>query len=180
MRPLFFADPTDRALRREDRAFLLGRDVIVTPEVEGIDTDPPPRPKGIWRPVLVIDEDNTAPLPALDLRGGAILPIGPIMQHTAERPFDALTLVVGLDESGHARGVLYEDDGDGFAYREGRFRITRFDAKATRGTVEVTATVVDGWFTPKWHKVRVIVLDEDGEAVGDETGPLPMRVDIGG
>ena len=102
------------------------------------------------------------------------------MQHTAERPFDALTLVVGLDESGHARGVLYEDDGDGFAYREGRFRITRFDAKATRGTVEVTATVVDGWFTPKWHKVRVIVLDEDGEAVGDETGPLPMRVDIGG
>ena len=180
VRPLFFADPTDRALRREDRAFLLGRDLMVTPEVEGIDVDPPPRPKGIWRPLLVIDEDNTAPLPALDIRGGTILPVGPIMQHTSERVLDDLTLVISLDETGHASGTLYEDDGDGFAYRDGRYRVSRFDARRVRGHVEVTATALDGWFTPRWLKVRVLVLDEEGEAVGDASGPLPMQVDVGG
>ncbi len=180
VRPLFFADPSDRALRREDRAFLLGADIMVTPDVENIEFDPPPRPKGIWRPLLVIDEDSSAALPMLDIRGGAIVPIGPVMQHTGERELDELMLIVSLDEVGAGTGMLYEDDGDGFAYREGRYRLTRFDAKRVRGTVKVNATAVDGHFTPRWDRVRVIVLDEEGEAVGDTTGPLPMQVDVGG
>ena len=40
-------------------------------------------------------------LPLLFLKGGAIVPIGPVVQHVGEaKPTDTITLLVALDESG--------------------------------------------------------------------------------
>jgi alpha-glucosidase len=51
------------------------------------------------------------------VRAGAILPHGPLMQHTGERPSDPLTLeLYPADEV--TRFVLYEDSGDGFDHRD--------------------------------------------------------------
>jgi alpha-glucosidase (family GH31 glycosyl hydrolase) len=53
----------------------------------------------------------------LYVRGGAILPMGPVKQYTSE-PSDApLTLVVYPGTDGTF--TLYEDDGVSFAYRQG-------------------------------------------------------------
>ena len=52
-----------------------------------------------------------APLERLPLlvRAGAILPLGPIVQHTGERPLDELTLQIY--PRGRSGFGLYEDDG---------------------------------------------------------------------
>ena len=52
-----------------------------------------------------------APLDRLPLlvRAGAILPLGPVVQHTGERPLDELTLQIYPE--GASRFELYEDDG---------------------------------------------------------------------
>jgi alpha-glucosidase len=47
------------------------------------------------------------------------------MQHTGEKPLDPLTLVVSLDQDGSADGWLYEDEGDGFANKYDRYKITK-------------------------------------------------------
>jgi alpha-glucosidase len=51
------------------------------------------------------------------------------MQHSGEKALDPLTLVVSLDQDGSADGWLYEDEGDGFANKYGRYKITTFSAK---------------------------------------------------
>lgn len=41
-------------------------------------------------------------LPALYLKGGSILPVGPVHQHLGEAdPSDDLTLIMALDENGN-------------------------------------------------------------------------------
>jgi alpha-glucosidase len=73
----------------------------------------------------------SAPLDHLPLfvRGGAVLPLGPVIQHTDE-PFDSLDLVVfrGTGES-----TLYEDDGISMKHGEGSFRRTLFSQKVEDG-----------------------------------------------
>ena len=54
----------------------------------------------------------------MKLRGGAILPLGRVVQSTTEALLDPLTLMVSLDAEGRAEGVLYEDGGEGSAHRE--------------------------------------------------------------
>jgi alpha-glucosidase len=65
-------------------------------------------------------------MPPLWVRGGAILALGPVVQWSDERPVDPLTLHVYPDESGHAAGELYEDDGTSYAYERGVWRWTRY------------------------------------------------------
>lgn len=60
-----------------------------------------------------------APLEALPLhvRAGAIIPVGPELQYTAEKPADPITLWVYAGADGAF--TLYEDDGQTYAYEQG-------------------------------------------------------------
>ena len=104
MQPVFFADPKDPDLRGEDQAFLFGPDLLVVPRW----AESPKLPKGIWRDVSLLDgtSEQDGYQPALKIRGGAILPLGKVVQNTSENSFDPLTLLVCLDEKGQARGSL--------------------------------------------------------------------------
>jgi hypothetical protein len=62
-----------------------------------------------------------------------------VTQHTGEKPLDPLTLVVSLDQDGSADGWLYEDEGDGFANKYGRYKITTFAAKRINRTIVLNA-----------------------------------------
>jgi alpha-glucosidase len=116
MQPVFFADPKDPDLRAEDRAFLFGPDLLVIPRW----ADHPRLPKGIWRDVSLFDEkrESDGYQPVVKIRGGAIVPLGKVIQNTSEESLDPLTLLVCLDGSGQASGELYEDAGDGFGYQK--------------------------------------------------------------
>jgi len=166
-RPTFFADPTDPALRSEDDSFLLGAGLLVvsdpTPKLERA----PVMPKGIWAPLnldTVIKGDSTdRNLPHLFVRGGSIIPAGPVEPYVGAKPLKTLTLYIALDENHQASGVLYEDDGDGWGYRDGEYRLTRFTAIGDNaGLVRVTSEIIGGdWTTPD-RDVSINLIKPDG------------------
>ncbi|MBM4132116.1 DUF5110 domain-containing protein, partial [bacterium] len=152
-RPLFFADPTDPALRDVDDAFLLGDDLLVVADVKpGPRAAPaplPPLPRGRWREISLVPGDQADPdLPRLFLREGAALPLGPLAQWSDERPLDEIELLVNPDAAGRAVGTLYEDAGDGLGYQTGGYRLTRFSFDGGKAA----SSVVEGdWAAGAWR-----------------------------
>jgi alpha-glucosidase len=180
-RPVFFADPTDPALRDEDHAFLLGSDVLVEPIMTEDDSHSFARPKGIWRPFDLPGEDAelTAGLPQLYARGGAIVPAGRVVQNTTEPLLSPLNLVVSLGADGNAVGALYEDGGDGFEYRSGDYLLTTFGARRTGDTVQVSIVEQEGNRPRPGRDVVVTVLADEGvfEASGKEIDGVTIPLD---
>jgi alpha-glucosidase len=144
-RPLFFADPKDPALRSEDDAFLLGGDMMVVGRVTPLRDRVPSLPKTSWLSVSVVDGDDAdADLPGLYIRRGSVVALGPIIDSTAARSSDPLTLLVALDDAGKAMGTLYEDAGDGLGYQKGDYLLTRFEATKEGGQVKVRTLGTEG------------------------------------
>jgi len=150
VRPLFFVDPADPDLRAEDDSFLLGDDLLVACNTRPGEKPVPVLPAGNWVQVSLVDGDLDDPdLPDLYLREGAILPLGPIMQWSDEKPLDELELMVNPGPDGRAVGYLYEDDGDGYGYREGAYRVTEFVVAGPGESVE-TKVVEGDWEPGEW------------------------------
>ena len=164
MRPLFFADPSDPALRREERAFLLGSDLLVQPAW----ANDMRKPKGSWYPLSLVAGDVDDPLQAhLFIRSGAILPVGRVIQHTGERSDTPLSLLVCFDAQGHAEGQLYEDAGEGFGYRAGDYRLATYHAtRRPDGTVDVKVTAEGRRMVPNDRPVHIRVIDSSGQIRG--------------
>ncbi len=162
MRPVFFADPADLSLRMEDQAFLLGSDVMITPQWAA----DPRLPQGIWRPVSIVDEAAEADgfQCSVKIRGGAIVPLGPVIQTTEQiTPDLPLTLLVVLDEQGRAAGTLYEDDGDGDGFQSGQFCLSAFAARRQPdGSVLVRCTGQEGKLARSKRLAAVTLIDADG------------------
>jgi len=75
-------------------------------------------------------------------RAGGILPLGPKMMSSSEKPVDPVELVLFPGESGAIVGApsdfeLYEDDGTSLGYKEGRFARTRYTQRRTSDKIAV-------------------------------------------
>lgn len=140
MRPAFWADFKDLSLRSEQHVFLLGDDLMIVPRFAEKTSA---RPKGDWKPVPFDAEDDGRQA-LVYLRDGAIVPMGKVIQNTAEYTTDTLTLLVNLDENGQASGMLYVDAGDGFGYKKGEYALYRFTAIQENGEVSVKTELVEG------------------------------------
>ncbi|WCJ20544.1 heteroglycan glucosidase 1 [Euphorbia peplus] len=149
--PAFFADPKDPGLRTVENSFLLGTLLVYassTPD-RGTDSLQPTLPKGIW---LRFDFDDSHPdLPILYLQGGSIIPLGPPHQHVGEASLsDDLTLLVALDEYGKAKGIIFEDDGDGYEFTKGGYLLTQYVAELHSSVVTVRVCETEGsWKRPE-------------------------------
>lgn len=176
MSPTFFADPKDPSLRAVDNSFLLGAILVHTSTIpdRGSDQLQHVLPKGIW---LRFDFDDSHPdLPSLYLQGGSIVPLGQPYLHLSEPNLsDVLSLIVALDEHGKAKGVLYEDDGDGYEYSKGGYLLTHYIAELDYSVVTVQVFKEEGsWKRPN-RRLHVQLLlgggakldawGTDGEAV---------------
>ncbi|MBA4028044.1 MAG: alpha-glucosidase [Planctomyces sp.] len=176
-RPTFFADPKDPALRSEDDTFLLGSGLLVAPQLMPDRSRVALMPGGVWRKFDVhpsADERS----PGLYIRGGAIIPTGPIIEWTGQRPLDPLTLYVCLDERGAATGTLYEDAGDGFGYQQGDFLRTTYTATRRGDTVTVAIGSAEGNRQRIDRPLIVRVVTESGvvEGVGRDGQPVTVRL----
>lgn len=168
VRPVFFADPLDPALRSEDDAFLLGGSVLVVPQLVPDGSRVPALPGGKWVKFDFGEAPNIN-LPDLYLRPGSIVPTGPVVMHTGERPLTDVTLLIALDAQGEAKGVLYEDAGDGWGFKKGEYLKTALRARKVEDTVLVSIVATEGNMTRPWgngpRTVKVRVLGAEGTRV---------------
>ncbi len=141
MRPLFFLDESDAALRAESNSYLWGEAFLVAPVTEpGVTEWPVNLPKGVWfdffsgerviggevvkRPV------SLESIPVL-VKAGSFIPMTAPIQRTVDYTSQALTLHYYADASvSSAKGQLFEDDGvtpDSLA--KGQYELLSFNAE---------------------------------------------------
>jgi len=174
-RPLFFADPKNVDLRSRDDAFLLGGDIsvqaITTPDIgQPVVIDGPPN----WTPFRMSAEGRS--IPTLQMRPGAIVPMGPPQEYVGQHPLDNLFLVINLDDNGVASGELYEDAGDGYGYQRGDYLLTKFQA-TTKGTMVDLVATTEGSRKDIKRFVKVFVL-RDGALMSTGVMPYTHRLEI--
>ena len=150
MRPLFMADSKDLNLRSEDRAFLLGGDLMIRPQW----AEHTAMPQQEWQ-CLELEETTDSYQCELRQRPGSVIPLANLAQSTATLRTDSLTLLVCVDGEGKAVGQLYEDEGDGFGYREGRYRQTTIEATLRKKQLQVTLRQTDGQLPAVVRTLRI-------------------------
>ena len=155
MRPVFMADVRDKSLRAEQKAFMLGADLIIIPRWAG-DAN---LPGGDWD-ILPLEDKDDGFQPYLAQRPGSVIPMANLYQNTVEMKTDSLTLLVNPDSEGRAEGRLYEDAGDGFDYRLGGYAEYRLQAVTVGKKLTVSIAKVDGKAEAKARVLRIgIVCD---------------------
>ena len=176
MQPVFFADPKDTTLRKEEQAFLVGTDLLVIPKW----AINPALPTGIWRTASIAGENSATDKYQADvkIKGGAIIPLGKIIQNTTQYNLQEITLLVSLDKNGKASGTLYEDAGDGFQYKNGEYLISGFTAKQVGSTVKVEITAREGNLKAVNRKYKVIVITNNGTVEGSWTKSTSISVKL--
>jgi alpha-glucosidase len=170
--------------------FLLGPDLLIAPAPfpEKLDNYVVEFPTAEWydywtgqrvpKPAPADPEPN-APVSPLDLiplsawvhpalstlpvyvRGGAILPIAPLVQSTNETPTGPLTLRVytprfaGNNGANDCRGSLYFDDGKSYAYLKGESLRMDFSCEVTPDALRVKIGMHDGSYAPWLKEIRI-------------------------
>lgn len=177
IRPLFMAEPHNRALRTVDDCYLLGDGLLVAPVVErGASRRRVYLPHGsdwynFWTheryeggEEIVVD----APLDRLPLfaRSGLVLPMWPVMQYMGENPVERLVLRVF---PGNHETTLYEDEGEGPAYQNGVYRWVYITAHEEDDDIILNRRTA-GNYEPPYQTTSL-------EVVGLTEEPLKVRVD---
>lgn len=147
---------------RRDDEYLLGENILVAPVLQAANgsnwqSDQAPDttrilwlPPGDWinawtgetvsGPLMLT---NTVPLNRIPvyIRAGAVLPLAPQMQYTAEKPWDPITLDLYPHSGETNTATLYEDDTKTIGYQHGEFRTTLISLSADDSTKTVTVKI---------------------------------------
>ena len=164
LRSFALQEPLEPNAHRIDDAYFLGDNLLVAPLFNDKGDRKIYLPHGIWYDFFAETppvrggreiERTSVPLDRIPayVRAGAVIPLGPAMQYTAEKPVDPLSVHVysfaRQDLGGAAQTnafTLYEDDGVTSAYRQGTFQNTDLRFEQTQDTVrfEITPRSGDG------------------------------------
>ena len=166
LRPFLLQEPQDPTGVRIDDQFFVGDNILVAPVFNDEGDRKLYLPEGRWydffgelQPVQGGGkiEREAVPLDRLPVyvRAGSVIPLGPAMQYTGQKPVDPLSVHVygfaPVDLAG-ARRIsafsLYEDDGLSIAYRGGEFQRTdlRFSQNEEMVRFDVSPESGDGDF----------------------------------
>lgn len=149
MRPLVFDFPEDPQALDQAHSYLFGRALHVAPVLAPDVTSWPvylPQSAGGWvdfwtgeRRAGGRTHDVPSPLERipLHLRAGSILPLGPVLQSTAEATGEVMDLFVVPGRDGAFD--LHEDDGLDYAYEKGGFSVIRMSWDDKRGVLRLAA-----------------------------------------
>ena len=181
MRPLVLTHPEDSSGRQLGSQYCWGRDLLVAPVTRAGATHwPVYLPAGTWFDFWTGQRHSgpramtvEAPLDRIPLfvRGGAIIPMAPVVQYDGERSIDCITLLIH-PEAGRHEGLFYEDDGATRAYAEGHGVITRLTATAGEAHLTVTIGLPEG--------DRAVLPAGRVHALSIRTDRLPREVTSGG
>jgi alpha-D-xyloside xylohydrolase len=145
MRPLVMDYRADETARRIGDQFLFGPALLVNPVTDpGVDSRrlylPPSQWFDFWTGRRMSGGkfiNAASPLETLSLyvRAGSIVPMGPILQYSGEKPGDPIELRIypGAD----AEFTLYEDEGDSYRYEKGDYATIRMHWDETKRTLTI-------------------------------------------
>jgi alpha-glucosidase len=164
-------ESTERAAYRIDDQFFIGEGLMVAPLFNDQGDRKLYLPNGLWYDFFgelpparggQEIERKSVPLDRIPLyvRAGAVIPLGPEMQHTGEKPVDPLSIQVYsfapkdvVDGERTNEFSLYEDDGISTDYQDGKFQRTRLQFRQSRDAVrfKIEAQSGDGRY---WSVAR--------------------------
>ncbi|MEM6288081.1 MAG: TIM-barrel domain-containing protein [Bacteroidota bacterium] len=167
LRALPLVHPEDETIRRTDPlGFYVGDALLAHPVVEAGQTEREaylPAWEGGWYDLKTgarFEGRQTVwcetPLDHVPLyvRGGSVLPLAPVRQHTGE-PVRRLTLHV-YPAPGRHESRLYDDAGDGWDFEDGAFWDGTLTLDTTPEAVRLEVSV-EGSYTPEWEGWDVVV-----------------------
>ena len=183
MRPLFFEFPHDQKTFDLEDEWLVGPGLLAAPVLSEGGARDIYLPAGHWYDFATgqsVPGGQTrhvqAALDAIPayVRAGTILPLGPIMQYTGQKPEDPLEIRVYPGADAHF--TLYEDSGDTYAYQHGAFsRIPLHWDDRTR-TLTVGARVGKYPRMLSVRHLRLVLLDGRSRSVVYRG--LPLRLPL--
>ena len=173
-RPLMLNYQNDESTYNLDDQFMIGDDLLLAPVVK---PDVTRRlvylPAGTWYDYWTNKKYTggttisvEAPLDVVPMfvRGGAIIPAGPVLNYVGEKPTDPITFNIYPDDSGSASAKLYEDDGLSPAYKRGAFRRTSFNVRRSGGGFVVSIGAAEGSYNPGKRTFNFIVKSLAGDS----------------
>lgn len=104
------------------------------------------------------------------VRGGAIIPMGPVTAHADQEPLDVVRLDVY--PAGESRYVVYEDDGRTYGYEKGEYATTAIRCAQRPGGVTVSIGARQGNYAN--------MPERRGYLLSLHTRLMPTRVSLGG
>jgi alpha-glucosidase len=155
-------EPLEQEAYRIDDQFFVGDDLMVAPLFNDTGDRTLYLPRGLWYDFFGEDipksgrreiTRKSTPLNRLPVyvRAGGIIPLGPAMQHTAEKPVDPLSIHIfgfSADDTKSGKGnshfQLYEDDGSSTEYRRGKFRRTNINFQQSVDAIKVEISAESG------------------------------------
>ncbi len=164
LRHAAFADPDDPKLWDLERDFLFGEHLFVSPVVlPKLQRQLVYLPKGNWyyfwtgQPAQGEMFVNIMPeqIPFF-VREGAVLPTYPVRQYTGEKPVDELTLYVYY-KNGQETSRLYEDAGEGYAYKDGVFCLKTWKTTGDAQSFALQQESEGDW-NPPYDKVKIFLV----------------------
>ena len=174
LRPLLYHFPNDSQTYTLSDQVMLGPSLMAAPIYRpGVEHRAVYLPQGTWYdwwsgksyegPTHILAHAPLEKMP-LYVPAGAIIPMGPVMQYSDERPLDELTLKVF---PGKGEGVLYEDDGTSFDYQAGAWATTAYRVyQEEQWCVEIAAR--QGQWTPPQRQVTVELVGEGEQNFTDD------------
>ena len=184
MRALWLHYPDDETAVARGDEFLWGRDMLVAPVTEkGATSRKLYLPRGGWydfwtdekveggREVSKPVDLATTPL---YVRAGAIIPMGPVKQYTAEKVDGPLTLQIY--PGANAAFTLYEDDGHTFNFRKGEWMGIEMAWNDSRRRLTLRLAQGSRMLAPARRNIEVrIVPDKATKAVVFEGRPVEVQ-----
>jgi alpha-glucosidase len=163
LRPVAFLDATDLNALHRNEEFLYGDHLLVSPVAkQGAISQYMYLPRGNWydffsnnkveggREIQVNAALDSMPLFA---RAGAVIPLYPVMQYVGEHRLEQLTLRIYHEES-RVRSTLYEDAGDGYAYKKGMLNVKTFTHSGNGGS-SILRQHITGKFETEYDNYRL-------------------------
>ncbi len=139
--------------------YCFGRELLIAPVyIENATTRDVYLPEGNWyywwdnqkytgpQTVTISTPLDTMPI---FVKGGSIIPMGPLMQYVDQIPTDPITLNVWPDVNQAATFTLYEDDGLSLDYESGAYCITALSCQAMPSEIRIDLSARQGSYQPQ-------------------------------
>ncbi|MDX2189045.1 MAG: glycoside hydrolase family 31 protein [Bacteroidota bacterium] len=167
LKPILFADQHNLHTYYRKEEFLFGNHILACPiATEGAESRILFLPKGIWFDFLdtTVYEGNReiityAPLDRcpMYIKAGTVLPLYPVIQHTGLiKNIEFLHLKVYFTINA-VENELYEDAGEGYAYKSGEYAIKRFFTY-TFGNIFSLEQSIEGNYQMHYSKYRIEII----------------------